>query len=457
MNHRSVDFPHFKPILPQLENTVLNQNYGRSQSGFSLIEIMVSVGILAIVTAGLGSMMANTNREMQNLRQQSTEDSVRRFIISAVSNPLYLNATLIANPAGTAFGNCVSPAPTLPGPPGQCTTRPKRDGGAVTDFGSPIAILAPGGAAITGTAAAPLYYSTTNLACGAVGPSANCPIAVWTSFYTSCDGVNWNDGAACALGVPAAQIGIKYYILTYADGAHPATSAVKLECNDANNAVAPAPAGMTCGAAGAAVVNAITQIPFFGQTGAVAGHAAVWSSTSVAGSSSVMLNDQQHSQAVGTANGTITCGPNYAGMLQNVTTNIGTVAVPVWQPTGAIQVCAQRSNAALGLPGGWGWVTITSATGAAAATASGLTGQTAPAAGNIISLAKSLPIMPGLYLCPSISGANASVCGGMATCHGQIQASSLCCTNASLATTCWGPGASGAACALTTAACTALF
>jgi len=419
VNHLSVDFPHH-------EHAHKNPN-----AGFSLIEVMVIVGVMAILAAGLASMTANTNKEIRNLRAQTSQKSLRQLILSAVSNPLYLQATVNANP-GSQFAICATGGAGL-----QCTTRPIRDGGAVTDLGSPIAIVSPGGAAITGTAAAPLYYSKTSQLCGLAGPTAACPVAVWTSFYTSCDGVLWNDGVACAIGVPASQIGIKYYIMNYSDGANPLTSAVQLECNDPNNAVAPAPAGLTCYTAGAGIVYAITQIPFTGAIpGQVQNHQVVWSSSTLPAAASIEMNTATNSVA--------TCSATNAGMMQNVL-NAGV-------PTGAIQVCSNR------VASGWGWVTVTSGTGAGGTLASNLTGQVGNAAGNVATLAKSLPVLPGMYLCPAIPGANAAVCGGMPTCYGQIQSANLCCTNTAKATQCWGSNVLGnPVCALSWTTCAPLY
>ncbi len=69
----------------------------KSDSGMSLIEVMISIGILAVVVSGMASYMSSSSREVRALTESLAKLDIEKFLIASLADGVSCTAEL-ANP-----------------------------------------------------------------------------------------------------------------------------------------------------------------------------------------------------------------------------------------------------------------------------------------------------------------------------------------------------------------------
>ena len=256
----------------------------RKNDGYLLIQVMVLVGIVSLVAAGMAALMYSKYHATGTFRAQSQKIGLTSVISSYAGDPSVIRTTaafvggnfgLCVNGGGVCVGNVMFPVPLyLPTPAAGFLE--------VSGAGAPVPLPVGG---------APVYYALDGSICAA-GPSIQCPLAVFTYYTAKCP----PPGPNCA---QAASISMIYYIaqaLTITG-----QTAMKTVCND------PAqPASIYNGE------NINIQIPLPGTqvpSNILNGNfAGFWSSSTQLGVSSLLVNNSGNS---------VVCNAATAGMIRS--------------------------------------------------------------------------------------------------------------------------------------------
>lgn len=85
------------------------------EAGFSLIEIMIGVGILGVVAVGMMTMMVNVARESKAASQKlATLDLIKSLATSITSGKNLCNFAVVTTPAAFTFASAVFPPSSIP-------------------------------------------------------------------------------------------------------------------------------------------------------------------------------------------------------------------------------------------------------------------------------------------------------------------------------------------------------
>ncbi len=141
--------------------------------GFSLVEILVALGIMAGLMLGIVTLVENTNKSSMATRLSLTRDRLTNLVTLYVSRTAALKNSL-THANNSYFERCVNS--NIAGTT-DCT--------AGTTYA--LTLLEPVGTNIfAGTTAAPSRYDANGAPCAAV--SNGCPLEVITSFVAVCPG-----------------------------------------------------------------------------------------------------------------------------------------------------------------------------------------------------------------------------------------------------------------------------
>lgn len=145
----------------------------KNRFGFSLVEILVALGVMSILMLGIITLVENTNKSGMATRMALTRDRLTNLVTLYISRTGALKNSII-NAGNANFDRCVntSIAGTL-----DCTAGPVND----------LFLLEPVGATVfAGPPANPSRYDANGGPCPAL--SVNCPLEVITSFTAVCPG-----------------------------------------------------------------------------------------------------------------------------------------------------------------------------------------------------------------------------------------------------------------------------
>lgn len=139
-------------------------------SGFSMVEMMITVSILGVVGAGVGSMMSGAFKSSRTLQATRGLDDLTRKIKMTIEEPGHLNMTIAKNGSilGTinattgAYSGCIADASNCAGINTPIEIFERHAG---TNFSGT-------GSRLTGTPTSPVYYSIEGQKCeGTCAPS----------------------------------------------------------------------------------------------------------------------------------------------------------------------------------------------------------------------------------------------------------------------------------------------
>ena len=157
----------------------------RSQAGFSLVEVLVGIGIMGIVAVGLTVIITSQNTNSQSFNLLSSRLSLARVFNHAIRNgrTLLQSATYTAtspNNAGSPYDYCVNGTGGVNG----CVAR-NASGIVYNEFfllDPSSTVLAP----YAGPAASNILYDTNGIRCAV--PSSKCFMRATAKFNAFCPG-----------------------------------------------------------------------------------------------------------------------------------------------------------------------------------------------------------------------------------------------------------------------------
>lgn len=362
-----------------------------SQSGFSLVEVLVVTAIMATISVGMMQMFENQYKNVRSVKTSMENDQLGMRITRYAGMPAALvrsagrlpNGTMVAPPpSNIVFRNCVL-GTVLNGCIGNTVT-----GFQLTD---------PAGTIITGTPLAPLFYSLDNVVCTPAGPT--CPFRAITTFRATCPG----GGSPCT----QAQLIEVNYVVEQIPGIF-----------IANTAVMKSIAG-----------TIISSVPLIGYTNGRVNRFALWSTTSDltaanivqgTGAASGQIQINQDGLLAAGAEALVVNGRLRATQTMLMTSGgggVGSACLATQQGTlrhvnGSLQVCDSAS---------WRW--------ASGRVDSGTTAGFGPYAGT----GARIPRLPHLYACPQGGRVGRCEIAGLGpACQGQVTPHRLCCMNAAM-------------------------
>lgn len=114
-NRDSIEFKiKFRPFL--VDNKDMKLSKYRIKNGFSIIEVLVTVGIMSIIMAGFSSMLIHQNRENKALKENFASLDLHKTLLSVLSyGPMC--SYLLNNPTVLTFNTASLPqtlTPSLP-------------------------------------------------------------------------------------------------------------------------------------------------------------------------------------------------------------------------------------------------------------------------------------------------------------------------------------------------------
>ena len=175
-------------------------NIHRDESGFTLAEVLLAAGLLAIGIAASESYFVHQAQVSVVLRGYSSRDKILSTIRTAAGMAAAIRNSYLASGVNTALQNCLTTQPSflVANPAYQdCNS------GSVNPFTlyGPLSVTAGGvsyaSGAITGVPTSPVYYDLFGEVCTpSSSPSNSCLIQAWSVFIPQCP-------PATLLGPPA--------------------------------------------------------------------------------------------------------------------------------------------------------------------------------------------------------------------------------------------------------------
>lgn len=162
-------------------NNLASLEWGRSSSGFAIMEVLVAVGLLAVASYGVMELISVQQKNTLSARIVSSRDMIKALLSRYVGDPraLDLSSKFIGGsqpyPANTMLNNCVDSVPAA------------NDCVANTVYS--MTLLDPQGRVVAGDDInRPAIYDEMGAPCAGVVASQRCPLIAIASFTADCGG-----------------------------------------------------------------------------------------------------------------------------------------------------------------------------------------------------------------------------------------------------------------------------
>lgn len=174
-----------------------------NSSGFSLVQMLVGIGVSSILLTGFLSYFSNVQNQMQRDRLMATRDHLLRQVQASLFNPKSYSYTIGRNDQiNKSLAICLFGDQSNPENPAQCEAL----AAAALPNDQGFALYSPGATTpVSGPKGQPAYFNLDGQNC--TGPEAEkCPLQVETWFQASC-----SVGAACG---KASDLSLFYSVST---------------------------------------------------------------------------------------------------------------------------------------------------------------------------------------------------------------------------------------------------